>query len=101
MLSALAAAAERGHLAVARALLAAGADVDLGTLADAPHRRPLYQAAIRGHVELARLLLSAGQQWTPLIIVVSLRSWQPQAKSAPLLCKRCWVHAPAWRQLTR
>lgn len=48
------AAASAGELEIARALIAAGADVNFG-----PSDTPLQRAIQRGHVEVAQLLLAA------------------------------------------
>ena len=50
-------AAQGGHLAVAEALLAAGADLALATGAG---QTPLHKAAFEGHDAVAELLLARG-----------------------------------------
>ena len=50
-------AATHGHLAIAKALLAAGAEVDAG---DSDNSRPLDVAAMSGQIEMVKLLLARG-----------------------------------------
>ncbi len=56
----LSAAAERGHLAIVRRLLAAGADPNLPEGQNCPRGFALWAAAHHGHQEIVALLLAAG-----------------------------------------
>ena len=56
----LSAAAERGHLALVRRLLAAGADPNLPEGRNCPRGYALWAAAHHGHQEIVELLLAAG-----------------------------------------
>ena len=56
----LSAAAERGHLAIVRRLLAAGADPNLPEGQNCPRGFALWAAAHHGHREVVDLLLAAG-----------------------------------------
>ena len=56
----LSAAAERGHLAIVRRLLAAGADPNLPEGQNCPRGFALWAAAHHGHQEIVELLLAAG-----------------------------------------
>ena len=56
----LSAAAERGHLAIVRRLLAAGADPNLPEGQNCPRGFALWAAAHHGHQEVVALLLAAG-----------------------------------------
>lgn len=60
--SALFLAAEKGHVEIVRALVAAGADVNLVPDEDFPTMgaSPLYAAAECGHVDVVRVLVSGG-----------------------------------------
>ena len=64
----LSAAAERGHHAIVRRLLAAGADPNLPEGQNCPRGFALWAAARHGHQAIAKLLLAAGadQQLRPL-----------------------------------
>ena len=57
---ALSAAAERGHLAIVRRLLAAGADPNLPEGPNCPRGFALWAAVHHGHQAIAELLLAAG-----------------------------------------
>ena len=56
----LSAAAERGHLAIVRRLLAAGAEPNLPEGQNCPRGFALWAAAHHGHREIVELLLAAG-----------------------------------------
>ena len=62
-LTALHWACERGHIAVIRTLIEAGADVEIE---DSERTRPLHNAASAGHVEVVRLLLDKEAEKAPL-----------------------------------
>jgi ankyrin repeat protein len=82
--TALFAASQRGHIEIARALLAAGADVNI---ADLTANTPYYVAALGRHADLTGVLLDAGADrvgtraygGTPLIAIAE-RGWVDVAR---------------------